>query len=233
MRPTGSSTCSTKAGARRRMPDGSWRIVARERERTRSISCCARDKPPAIHGENGVSVKAEGVGLRVALLLDDAPRSRGHDERTALHAARPGWITSSAAPRCARTSRDGTGSPIQLDNDAELMLYIIRRTDGTPDVTSSGSLISSDGNVIHLRRDQMRDHADSAHGSRRRAARSIRWAGASRCRRCTSRSTLEPLLKDQELVTRGSTRVTYWEGAVDVERLVRRTRRCAARDTWR
>jgi predicted secreted hydrolase len=27
---------------------------------------------------------------------------------------------------------------------------------------------------------------------------------------------LQPLLRDQELVTRSSTRVTYWEGAVDV-----------------
>ena len=45
---------------------------------------------------------------------------------------------------------------IQLDNDAEVMLYVIRRTDGTPDVTSSGSLITSEGNVIPIRRDQMR-----------------------------------------------------------------------------
>src|SRR5207237_542673 len=28
---------------------------------------------------------------------------------------------------------------------------------------------------------------------------------------------LDPLLDDQELITRGSTHVTYWEGAVDVE----------------
>ena len=70
--------------------------------------------------------------------------------------------------------------------------------------------------MIHLRRDQMRDHAASARGIRRNAARRIRWAGASPSRRSASRSTLQPLLKDQELVTRSSTRVTYWEGAVDV-----------------
>jgi predicted secreted hydrolase len=28
---------------------------------------------------------------------------------------------------------------------------------------------------------------------------------------------LRPLLENQELVTRGSTRVTYWEGAVAIE----------------
>src|SRR5207247_2069298 len=34
---------------------------------------------------------------------------------------------------------------VQLDNDSELMLYQMRRADGTPDLTSSGSLITSDG----------------------------------------------------------------------------------------
>jgi predicted secreted hydrolase len=29
--------------------------------------------------------------------------------------------------------------------------------------------------------------------------------------------TLDPLLEAQELITAGSTRVTYWEGAVDVQ----------------
>jgi predicted secreted hydrolase len=42
---------------------------------------------------------------------------------------------------------------IQLDNDSELMLYVIRRVDGSPDITSSGSLIGSDGEVIPIRRD--------------------------------------------------------------------------------
>jgi predicted secreted hydrolase len=47
---------------------------------------------------------------------------------------------------------------VQLDNDTELMLYIIRRTDGTPDVTSSGSLVAQDGSVIHLRAGQISVH---------------------------------------------------------------------------
>ena len=46
-----------------------------------------------------------------------------------------------------------------LDGDeGELVILAeeIRRKDGRPDVTSSGSLIASDGSVIHIRRDQMR-----------------------------------------------------------------------------
>ena len=105
---------------------------------------------------------------------------------------------------------------IQLDNDAELMLYVIRRTDGTPDVTSSGSLIASDGSVIHIRREQMRitpllameveeERRDVSDGLARRAAAVRRRARRS-----------QPLLREQELLTKGSTQITYWEGAVDV-----------------
>ena len=49
---------------------------------------------------------------------------------------------------------------IQFDNDSELMLYQIRQRDGKPDPASSGSLIASDGSVIHIRRDQMRIEPD-------------------------------------------------------------------------
>src|SRR5260370_23294922 len=60
---------------------------------------------------------------------------------------------------------------IQFDNDAELMLYQIRRRDGTPEVTSSGSLITSDGTVIHLRHDQMQiTPLGSWHSPKRAAA---------------------------------------------------------------
>ena len=42
---------------------------------------------------------------------------------------------------------------VQLDNRNEIMLYVIRRSDGTPDVTSSGSIILADGRVIPLARE--------------------------------------------------------------------------------
>ena len=44
--------------------DGSWRIVAYGRQGRDRSRHDARAKPPAIHGENGVSVKAEGAATR-------------------------------------------------------------------------------------------------------------------------------------------------------------------------
>jgi predicted secreted hydrolase len=104
---------------------------------------------------------------------------------------------------------------IQLDNDAELMVYIIRKKDGTPDVTSSGSLVTSDGRVIHLRREQMRITTLARWKSPKSGATyPVRWRvevpsfGVA--------LTVNPLMNEQELLTKGSTRVTYWEGACDV-----------------
>ena len=95
------------------------------------------------------------------------------------------------------------------------MLYVIRRTDGTPDVTSSGSLITSEGRVIHIRREQMRITARSQWKSPQSGATyPSRW----RVELPSFNIALDvrPLIEGQELITRGSTGITYWEGACDV-----------------
>ena len=104
---------------------------------------------------------------------------------------------------------------VQLDNDSELMLYQIRRKDGTLDPASSGSLITSDGGVIHIRHDQMRIEPLGRWRSPASGATypmgwrvSIPSFGV--------RLLIDPLLRNQELITSGSTQVTYWEGAADV-----------------
>ena len=102
---------------------------------------------------------------------------------------------------------------VQLDNDTELMLYQIRRKDGSPDVTSSGSLITSDGSVIHIRNNEMLITPVKRWRSRRSGATyPMGWRIAVPSMRLNL--VLDPFVEDQELVTRESTQVTYWEGAV-------------------
>ena len=104
---------------------------------------------------------------------------------------------------------------LQFDDNTELMLYQIRRKDGTSDAASSGSLISSEGNVIHLRRDQMAITPLGAwHSKKSGATYPMGW-------RVSVPSfgiavDIHPVMRNQELITRASTNVTYWEGAVDV-----------------
>ncbi len=194
-------------------PDGSWRLVAKEKSDSVDVVLRTR-KPPAVHGENGVSVKAQGVGY--ASHYYSMTRLEAEGTINGQRATGQVWMDHEFGSAVLRENQQGWDwFSIQLDNDAELMLYVIRRTDGSPDVTSSGSLIASDGRVIHIRHDQMRITPRARWKSPKSGATyPMRW----RVEVPSFNVALDvnPLMNAQELLTKGSTRVTYWEGACDV-----------------
>jgi len=194
------------------LADGSWRISAYGGKDAIDLVMTSR-KAPAIHGENGVSVKAEGVGYASHYYSMTRLEVRGRVNGAACTGS--AWMDHEFGSSALRESQQGWDwFSVQLDNDAELMLYLIRRKDGTPDTPSSGSLISSEGNVIHLRHDQVLVTPLSTwHSKKSGATYPMGWRVAVPSFGITL--VLQPVMKDQELVTRGSTRVTYWEGAVD------------------
>ncbi len=200
------------------LPDGSWRLTASEEGDAIDLVLRSR-KAPAIHGEDGVSVKALGPGhashyysmTRLDVTGSVAVKGRKAERCTGL-----AWMDHEFGSSALRENQAGWDwFSVQLDNETELMLYQIRRRDGSPDVTSSGSLVTDAGEVIHIRNDQMRIRPQSRWTSR--------WSGATypmgwivEVPALRISLKLSPLLAGQELVTRKSTQVTYWEGAVDV-----------------
>jgi predicted secreted hydrolase len=104
---------------------------------------------------------------------------------------------------------------IQLEDDTELMLYRMRRKDGSSDLASSGTAVSPDGRARHLEVTDFQIEATATWTSlESKATYPSRW-------KLTFPSldlTLDvvPLLADQELRTSRSTKVSYWEGAVAV-----------------
>jgi predicted secreted hydrolase len=101
-----------------------------------------------------------------------------------------------------------------LSNGQDLMIYFLRRSDGSVEPTSSGALVSSDGRTTNLSLSEMSvevlDHWKSSKTGGKYPSRwkiKIPVAGIE--------LAVNPLLADQELVTEGSTGVVYWEGAVD------------------
>ncbi|MGK2856471.1 MAG: lipocalin-like domain-containing protein [Thermoanaerobaculia bacterium] len=197
--------------------DGSWRLVAREGTDAIDVTLRAQ-KAPAIHGRDGISVKATGVGhashyySMTRLAAEGTISTKGRREAVGGQA----WMDHEFGSAMLREHQAGWDwFSLQFDNTTELMLYVIRKRDGAPDETSSGSIILADGQVIHLERD---DFSAKALGRWKSPKSGATYPMGWRIRvpKFGIELELRELLKSQELVTSKSTQVTYWEGAVDV-----------------
>jgi predicted secreted hydrolase len=192
--------------------DGAWHISAFGGTDAIDLTLRSR-KSPAIHGADGISIKAPAEGYASHYYsmtrLEAAGRVNGEE------CTGQAWMDHEFGSSALRENQQGWDwFSVQLDNDCELMLYIIRRADGRPEVISSGSFVTSDGQVVPIAREQMQVTSSSRWRSRRSGATyPLGWT--IRVPSLQIVLTLDPLLADQELVTRESTRVTYWEGAVD------------------
>jgi predicted secreted hydrolase len=105
---------------------------------------------------------------------------------------------------------------IQLDDGTDLMLFQLRRDDGSRDPHSSGTLVDPAGATVAIARDQF----DLAPGAVWRSPASGAEYPTSWRVTVPSRGidlSVRAALDDQELRTERSTGVAYWEGAVFVE----------------
>jgi predicted secreted hydrolase len=105
---------------------------------------------------------------------------------------------------------------IQLDDRTELMLYRMRRTDGSTDPVSSGTFIDGRGKSRHL---SMTDFTLEPVTMWTSPTSQARYPQTWHLSIPSKHLSLEvvPRMPQQELTTGRSTQVTYWEGAVDVK----------------
>ncbi len=105
---------------------------------------------------------------------------------------------------------------VALSDGSDLMLYEIRREDGSVEPTSSGTLRSPQGERLHLGRgDYTVEVLDRWESRASGGTYPSRWR-----LRVPSRSLeleVRPVLAEQELRTGGTTGVDYWEGLCDFE----------------
>jgi predicted secreted hydrolase len=103
---------------------------------------------------------------------------------------------------------------LQLDDQRELMLYRLRRADGSADPASSGTLIDRDGQGHHLLLGDFTLEPTSYWTSPTSKARyPQRWRLTIPSQQLSL--DIAPRMADQELSPKRSTQVTYWEGAVE------------------
>jgi len=178
----------------------------------------APTKGPISHGEDGYSRK--GAEPEEASCYYSFPRmaatGRVRIAKNSYLVTGQGWMDHefSTAPLAEGVSGWDWFS-IQLDDQRELMMYFLRLATGGLHPASSGTLIGPGGQVEHLTRTDLwaqatRHWTSPATGAIYPLAWEITLPGHA------MQLQLTAALDNQEMITTGSTGVSYWEGSVTV-----------------
>ena len=173
---------------------------------------------PVLHGQNGHSQKAEGEGR--ASYYYSLTRMQTEGELTIDGKKEKvrglSWMDHEFGSN--QLAEDQVGwdwFSIQLDNQTQLMLYLMRRKDGSVDSYSGGTLVSANGATKHLALKDFRiEVLDRWKSPKSGANYPMKWKVSIPAEEIALE--ILPAFPDQELITNRSTRVTYWEGAVGV-----------------
>lgn len=198
-------------------PDGSHLLAASGRAGQLELRLTP-GKVPVLHGENGVSRK--GAGPR------EFSRYVSITRLTARGSLRSGSRMEPLAGTAWFDHEWGSGVlpagaagwdwfALQLDDGSELMLYRMRKADGSATPFSSGTFVPPRGAAVPVAWREVR-LTESSHWTspRTRARYPAAWRVAVGS--IGLDVAVEPLVADQELDTSASTGVTYWEGACAV-----------------
>nr|WP_290668032.1 lipocalin-like domain-containing protein [Ardenticatena sp.] len=172
-------------------------------------------KPLVLHGEAGWSPKDDAPGnasyyYSFTRLLAEGRITR--PDGTALAVRGTAWMDHEFSTSALGEDQVGWDwFAIQLDDGWELMYFQLRRTDGTIDTVSGGTLVAPDGSTTMLTRDDVQLDVEATWESPHTAAvYPAAWRLRVPAHALDVRIT--PVLPDQELLVS----VQYWEGAVDV-----------------
>jgi predicted secreted hydrolase len=169
-------------------------------------------KPPVIHGENGVSQKAQGEGRAshyVSFTRLDANGALDY-QGTRFTLAGSAWMDHEFFTHQLDPLQSGWDwVSIQLDGGTDLMLFRLRRKDGSVDPFSAGTVVDPAGRARHLRAaDFSMDPLGARHGPY-----PIAWRIAVPSLGLDLRATTP--LPSQELPAKSRFTPAYWEGSMD------------------
>jgi len=142
-----------------------------------------------------------------------------------------GWITLSGKPVPVRGTawmdhefssaplEDGLAGwdwfSLQLEDQTELMIYVLRQKSGGNSAASSATFVKASGEAVRLSYNDFQvEVLERWKSPRSGAAYPSRWR--IRVIPLNLELSIVPNLFDQELITEKSTRVTYWEGSVSI-----------------
>jgi len=172
-------------------------------------------KPPVIHGQNGVSVKAAGGAS--ASHYYSSPRLETTGEISVNGVARPfrgeSWFDHEwSSSQLAKGEVGWDWVSLQWKDGAELMLYQMRLATGESEPSSSGTWVAPDGAVTHLERADFTMTPIAFWKSSSGGRYPVAWRIT--LPRLQTEFTLQAVIEDQELKLGP---ITYWEGAIDAK----------------
>jgi predicted secreted hydrolase len=169
-------------------------------------------KPPIINGEDGVSQKADGAGQ--ASYYVSFPRLAVDGKLNGADVTGSAWMDHEwFTSQLADNQVGWDWFSVQLDNGADLMLFRLRRTDGSIDPHSAGTYIDREGHATHLKQsDFTLEPLDLWRSPHTGASYPVRWRIAVPERKLSL--DCRASVADQELPAENGIGNTYWEGAV-------------------
>jgi predicted secreted hydrolase len=194
--------------------DEQMRLRARQGDVAIDLALDAAFKPPVLQGERGLSQKsAESGNASYYYSLTRMPA------RGTVRVGGSDYAVSGLAwmDREWSTSALGAGQvgwdwfALQLDDGRDLMYYQVRRSDGSADPLSKGTLVAADGSAAPIR---SADATLTPQGSWRSPRSGASYPAAWRLQIPSQGLdlTITPKLADQELPLS----IVYWEGAVSI-----------------
>ena len=175
-------------------------------------------KPAALNGREGrgVSFKDEGEASRYFSYtrMEAKGDITWHGETEHFRGA--AWMDREFGTwQTTRNQKGWDWFSLQLSTGAELMVYHLRDARGRPSPFSSGTFVDAEGRATHLTRE---DFALEATGRWKSPHTGATYPSGWNLRvpRFQIDVSVAPVLRDQELDTRGTTMIIYWEGACTV-----------------
>ncbi len=194
---------------------GSWRLAATDFESGVSLELTLHpEKTLVAHGRGGVSPKSDQPGNASYYVSYTRLAARGRIGlgRLRLEVDGAAWFDHEWGTSALGTEAVGWDwLSLQLDDGRELMLFRIRRADGSVERVSSGTLVQADGRSSRLAGDDVRLEVRRHWTSPATGARyPVGWRVAVPSAGLDL--LVEPRLDEQEL----RAAFVYWEGAVQV-----------------
>src|SRR5688572_23292983 len=175
-------------------------------------------KPPAINGLNGISQKGAQAGNASHYYSMTRMPTRGSItiDGDRFEVEGDSWMDHEFGTSFLEPEQRGWDwFAIQLSDGRELMLYQLRRADGSRDPRSSGTLVDRSGKTTHLANaDFTLTQGSAQFKSKNGAVYPIEWTVAIPSHRINLKVATP--LNDQELSLEQSTGIAYWEGMIDV-----------------